>query len=148
MGLSKEQKKLVKVWVAAGLKDQEIIRRAQEQVPPFHISQQNISKNYRKHTERKIREIVNREEEESVLRSGLAVRENRIKRLQEYEAELSRKLYLAKDGKETSALINQARGCLDDIAKEMGERREKIDVSSNVHIRDIAAIMAKVYGDD
>lgn len=147
MALTKDQKNLVKAWVAAGLKDGEIIRRASEQVPPFRVTHQNISKNYRKHTERKIREIVSREDEESVLRTGLAVRENRIKRLQEYETELSRKLYLAKDGRETSALINQARGCLDDIAKELGERREKIDVEANVHAKDIAAIMKRVYGD-
>jgi len=148
MGLSREQKKLVRAWVAAGLKDQEIIRRAQEQVPPFHISQPNISKNYRKHTERKIREIVSREDEESVLRSGLALRENRIKRLMEYEELARNRMQFERDAKGITALMNQCRGCLDDIAKEMGERREKVDVNANIHMRDIVAIMEKVYGND
>ncbi len=147
MGLNQNQKNLVKAWVAAGLKDREIIQLAKEQVPPFHISQQNISKNYRKPVRKKVERLLERQED-SVLRSGLAVRENRIKRLMEYEELARERMKMEKDPKGLSTLINQARGCLDDIAKEMGERREKIDVSANVHIRDIAAIMAKVYGDD
>ena len=144
MGLTKEQKSLVKAWVAAGLKDQEIIRRASEQVPPFRVTHQNISKNYRKHTERRVRDLISQEKEDSVLRSGLALKENRIR-------ELEKMFYIALEQKDRAGNrgnISQARGCLDDIAKEMGERREKVDVDANIHMRDIVAIMNKVYGDD
>ncbi len=148
MGLTFDQKRLVKAWVAAGLKDQEIIRLAKEQVPPFHISQQNISKNYRRNTERRVQELMQQDREDSVLRTGLALKENRIKRLQEYEKLANERLQHERDAKAMSSLMNQARGCLDDIAKELGERREKLDVEANVQIRDIAAIMSRIYGDD
>ena len=147
MGLTFDQKKLVKAWVAAGLKDQEIIRKAKEQIPPFHISQQNISKNYRKPTERKVRDIMARENEESVLRSGLAVKENRIRELAELYAMAKDDVRNNKDGRVRTGMANVARGCLDDIAKELGERREKLDVDANVHVRDIVAIVGRIYND-
>ena len=148
MGLNREQKKLVRAWVAAGLKDAEIIRLAKEQVPPFHISQPNISKNYRKPTERRVQELMQQERTDEVLRTGLAVKENRIKRLTEYEELLQGKLQHERDARAMSALVNQARGCLDDIAKELGERREKIDMEANVQSRDIVKIMQRVFADD
>lgn len=147
MGLTREQKNLVKAWVAAGLKDQQIIEMAKKQVPPFHLTRQNLSKNYRKHTERKIRDIVSREAEESVLRQGLALREERVKLLGEVAKDLAERSKHIKEGS-YPAYVSQLRGCLDDIAKEMGERREKVDVNANVHMRDIVAIMEKVYGND
>ena len=148
MGLTREQKNLVKAWMAAGLRDADIIRLAKEQVPPFHITRQNLSKNYRTSTERKVRDIVSREKEDSILRTGLAVKENRIKRLTEYEEILQGKLQHERDSRAMSALVNQARGCLDDIAKELGERREKIDMEANVQSRDIVKIMQRVFADD
>lgn len=42
--------------------------------------------------------------------------------------------------------INAMRGCLDDIAKELGQRSTKMDVNANVRVRDIVAIVDKVYG--
>lgn len=143
MGLSKEQKQLVKAWVAAGLKDQEIIHRAKEQIPPFHISQQNISKNYRKHTERRVRDLISQEKEDSVLRSGLALKENRIR-------ELEKMYHIAMEQKDRSGNkgnISQARGCLDDIAKELGERKQVVDVTAEARVRDIIAIRNRLYGD-
>ena len=38
------------------------------------------------------------------------------------------------------------RGCLDDIAKELGQRSSKVDVNANVRVKDITAIVRKVYG--
>lgn len=147
MGLTFDQKKLVKAWVAAGLKDAEIIRLAKEQVPPFHISQQNINKNYRKSTERRVQQLMQQERTDEVLRTGLAVKENRIKRLTEYEEILQGKLQHERDSRAMSALVNQARGCLDDIAKELGERREKIDMEANVQSRDIVKIMQRIFSE-
>lgn len=148
MGLTTEQKNLVKAWVAAGMKDQEIIRRAREQIPPFHLTKQNLSKNYRKSTERKVREIVARQNEEAVLRSGLALKENRIRELAEIYGMAKDDLQHNKDGRVRTGMANVARGCLDDIAKELGERRDKVDVEANVHVRDIVAIVARLYDED
>ena len=148
MGLTFDQKKLVKAWVAAGLKDQEIIRLAKEQVPPFHISQQNINKNYRRPTERRVQELLQQDRADSVLRTGLAMKENRIRELAELYAMAKDDVKNNRDGRTRTGMANVARGCLDDIAKELGERREKIDMEANVAVRDIAAIMNRIYGDD
>ena len=147
MGLTREQKDLVKAWVAAGLKDREIIELASKQVPPFHLTKQNLSKHYRSHTERRIREIVQQQKEDSVLRSGLALREERVKMLGEVARDLMARAKVVKQ-ESYPAYVSQIRGCLDDIAKEMGERREKLDVNANVRIRDIVAIGNKIYGKD
>ena len=147
MCLTDEQQKMVKAWVAAGLKDGEIIRRASEQVPPFKLTKQNISKNYRRHTERRIREMRSQEEEDSILRTGLALRENRVRELEELYRLAMEDVRHSKDGRVRQGMANVCRGCLDDIAKELGERREKLDVEASVHRRDIIAIMERVYGD-
>ena len=148
MCLTNEQQKMVKAWVAAGLQDGEIIRLASEQVPPFKLTKQNISKNYRRNTERRIREIRSQQEEDAILRSGLALRENRVRELEELYRLAMDDVRHSHDGRVRQGMANVARGCLDDIAKELGERREKLDVEANVHRRDIVAIMDKVYGKD
>ena len=148
MGLTFDQKKLVKAWVAAGLKDAEIVRLAKEQVPPFHISQQNINKNYRKPTERRVQKLMQQERADEVLRSGLALKENRIRELAEIYGMAKDDVQHNKDGRVRTGMANVARGCLDDIAKELGERRDKVDVEANVHVRDIVAIVARLYDED
>lgn len=148
MRLTKEQKNLVKAWMAAGLQDYEIIDLAKKHVPPFHLTKQNLSKTYRTSTERKVRDIVSREKEDAVLRSGLALKENRIRELAEIYQMAKDDVRNNHDGRVRTGMANVARGCLDDIAKELGERREKIDMEANVQARDILKIMNKVFGDD
>lgn len=147
MGLTFDQKKLVKAWVAAGLKDAEIIRLAKEQVPPFHISQQNINKNYRKSTERRVQQLMQQERADEVLRTGLAVKENRIRELTELYGMAKDDVKNNRDGRIRTGMANVARGCLDDIAKELGERREKIDMEANVQSRDIVKIMQRIFSE-
>lgn len=147
--LNQDQKNLVREWVAAGRSDKEIIALAGNQNPPFTISRQNIYKNYRKQTERKVRETVRAEKETDALRSGLAVKEERIRMLQEtaeYVYGQIREIPASKANLLPS-FINAMRGCLDDIAKELGQRSNKVDVNANVRVRDIVAIVDKVYGD-
>lgn len=148
MGLTQGQKKLVKAWVASGKTDKEIIALANNQDPPFKISRQNISKNYRRKTEQQVQQIISkREETEDVLRAGLALKEERIKLLAETAEYLTGAIKKVPYDK-VSGMVNAMRGCLDDIAKELGQRSNKIDVNANVRVRDIVAIVEKVYGDD
>ena len=120
---------------------------AAEHNPPFVLKGANITKNYRKPVEEKVRTIQS-DREENALRKGLAIRENRIRELSELYQLAKEDVRNNKDGRVRTGMANVARGCLDDIAKELGERREKLDVSANIHMRDIAAIMQKVYGDE
>ena len=147
MSLTRDQKNLIQQWVAAGYSNKEIIRMAAEHNPPFVLKGANITKNYRKPVEEKVRTIQS-DREENALRKGLAIRENRIRELSELYQLAKEDVRNNKDGRVRTGMANVARGCLDDIAKELGERREKLDVSANIHMRDIAAIMQKVYGDE
>ena len=142
--LTADQRKLVKVWVAAGLCDKEIIRNAEAADPPFKISRQAIHKCYRTKTAKKIKQLVEETGEFEALSSGLAVKEKRIVELERlYQMSLMR---VDKNGNRGD--IQQGRGCLDDIAKELGERRQKVDMTGNIRVRDIVAIKNRVYGED
>ena len=142
--LTQEQKKLVKVWVAAGMSNTEIINQAAAADPPFKISRQAILKHYRTKTAKKIKQLVEETDEFETLSSGLAVKEKRIVELERlYQMSLMR---VDKNGNRGD--IQQARGCLDDIAKELGERRQKVDMTGNIRVRDIVAIKNRVYGED
>ncbi len=142
--LTNEQRKLVKAWIAAGLTDKEIMSQAEAADPPFRISKQAIHKSYRSKTTRKIRRLIEENEELEALSSGLAVKEKRIVELERlYQMSLMR---VDKNGNRGD--IQQARGCLDDIAKELGERRQKVDMTGNIRVRDIVAIKNRVYGED
>ena len=44
--------------------------------------------------------------------------------------------------------VNAMRGCLDDIAKELGQRNSKVDINANLRVRDIVKIVERVYSDD
>lgn len=148
--LTKDQKLLIQEWVAAGHSNREIIRLAAEHDPPFAVKSANISKSYRKPTEKKVQQIRAEKQEEDALRTGLALKEERIRMLQETAD------YLYKEIKQIPAAraqlvptyINSMRGCLDDIAKELGQRSTKMDVNANVRVRDIVAIVDKVYGNE
>ena len=148
--LNQDQKNLVRGWVAAGKTDKEIIALAKNQDPPFTISRQNISKHYRKQTEKKVREIVREKHEDDALRSGLALKEERIRMLQETAEFLYKEIKQipAARAQMVPTYVNSMRGCLDDIAKELGQRSTKMDVNANVRVRDIVAIVDKVYGDE
>ena len=148
--LNQDQKNLVRAWVAAGKTDKEIIDLAKNQDPPFVISRQNISKHYRTRAEKKARKIIREQQEEDALRSGLALKEERIKMLSDTAEYLYREIknIPAAKAQNLPGFVNAMRGCLDDIAKELGQRSNKIDVNANVRVRDIVKIVDKVYGEE
>ena len=147
MRLTDDQKLLIQEWVAAGHSNREIIRLAAEHDPPFEVKGANISKNFRKPVQEKVREI-REEKAEDAVRSGLAAKEERIRMLEktaEYLFERIDKIPLMQL-QTVPAYVNAMRGCLDDIAKELGQRNTKVDVNANVRVRDIVKIVEKVYG--
>lgn len=142
--LTTEQRTLIRKWIAAGLSDKEIINQAAAADPPFKISKQAINKRYRTKADKKIKQLIEETGEFEALSSGLAVKEKRIIELERlYQMSLMR---VDKNGNRGD--IQQARGCLDDIAKELGERRQKVDMTGNIRVRDIVAIKNRVYGED
>ena len=142
--LTTEQRTLIRKWIAAGLSDKEIINQAAVADPPFKISKQAINKRYRTKADKKIKQLIEETGEFEALSSGLAVKEKRIIELERlYQMSLMR---VDKNGNRGD--IQQARGCLDDIAKELGERRQKVDMTGNIRVRDIVAIKNRVYGED
>ena len=148
MRLTNDQKLLIQEWVAAGKSNREIIRLAAEHEPPFKVNGANISKTFRKPVREKV-EKIREKKEEDVLRSGLAVKEERIRMLEEtaqYLFSEIRKIPAARANL-VPGYVNGMRGCLDDIAKELGQRSNKIDVNANVRVRDIVAIVDKVYSE-
>lgn len=149
MALTKDQKDLVTKWVAAGLKDREIVRLAKEQTPPFHISQQSISKTYRKKVDRGIQRAAAQKRDDQVLRDGLAAKEGRIRMLEDmanYMFQQAKAIPVSR-ANQLPGYVNAMRGCLDDIAKELGQRSSKVDVNADVRVRDIVAIVKKIYGE-
>ena len=144
MRLTNEQKLLIEEWVAAGKTNQQIIRLAAEYDPPFEVKSANISKTFRKGSEKKETVILEERSAEAVS-AGLAEKEARIRMLQE-TAEFMFEWMKRVPPDKMPQIVNAMRGCLDDIAKELGQRSSKVDVNANVRVKDITAIVRKVYG--
>ena len=144
MRLTNEQRLLIEEWVAAGKTNQQIIRLAAEYDPPFEVKSANISKTFRKGSEKKETVILEERSAEAVS-AGLAEKEARIRMLQE-TAEFMFAWMKRVPPDKAPQIVNAMRGCLDDIAKELGQRSSKVDVNANVRVKDITAIVRKVYG--
>jgi len=147
MRLTDDQKLLIQEWVAAGKTNREIIRLAAEHDPPFEVKGANISKNFRKPVQKKVQQI-REEKTDDAIRVGLAAKEERIRLLEktaQYLFERIDKIPLMQL-QTVPSYVNAMRGCLDDIAKELGQRNSKIDVNANVRVRDIVKIVDRVYG--
>ena len=142
--LTVDQRLLIQEWVAAGKTNREIIRLAAEYDPPFVVKSANISKTFRKQVKRTEKEVV-REREAEAVRAGLEVKDERIRMLDETAHYLfgmiQRVPYM-----QLPSIVNSMRGCLDDIAKELGQRNSKVDVNANVAVKDICAIVDRIYG--
>ena len=145
--LTNDQKRLIQEWVAAGKSNREIIRLAAEQNPPFVVKGANITKTYRKPVRETVRKVREQQTEEAV-RAGLESKDERIRMLDETARYLFGEIrnIPAARAQLLPSYINAMRGCLDDIAKELGQRSSKVDVNANVRVRDIVAIVDRVYG--
>jgi hypothetical protein len=149
MTLKKDQKEAVLAWIAEGLETDEINRRAAKFKPRFTVSRRAVA-HYRKTRGVKLEEI-KQADEASALSIGLAIRANRVERLQKLADLLIVDLFdndllwtdevkgiggadnfQRIDYKEfNKAEVEQLRGVLDDIAAEVGERVKKSDLDDD-----------------
>jgi hypothetical protein len=147
MRLKKAQKEKVLELVASGAKTDEINAAGAEFNPPFHVSRQQVDK-YRKTRRMELSSIL-KVDEQNALRTGLAVKEQRVIRLQKLAELMEHDLLggflwteeikgvgsgdiaeIVEYDEFNAAEVAQYRGVLDDIAKEVGDRIQKQDVTS------------------
>ena len=138
---------MVLKWVAEGLDSAEINSRAALLNPSFSVSRSQLA-HYRKTREIDIEEI-KKQDEYNALNTGLAIKSERVKQLKT----IADKLYVDLVDKGLTwteqvkgigsgplaeiveylefnkAEIDAFRGILDDIAKEVGERQQKHEVT-------------------
>jgi len=142
--LTNDQRLLIEEWVAAGKTNQQIIRLAAEHDPPFVVKSANISKTFRRQSVQK-EAVIHEERRAEAITAGLAEKDARIRML-EKTAEYLFDMVPRTATMQLPSVVNAMRGCLDDIAKELGQRSSKVDVNANVRVKDITAIVKKVYG--
>jgi predicted RNase H-like nuclease (RuvC/YqgF family) len=132
MRLTKKQKKFVLACVAEGLETPEINQRASRQKPPFEVSRQQVDF-YRDSRGVRIEELKAADEVEA-LSSGFALRDERVRVLSQIaqllHSDLSQAIRSLEDGEFKEGEIRQLRGVFDDLAKEMGDRKTKLEHSS------------------
>jgi hypothetical protein len=148
MRLKKKQREQLIAWTSEGLKTDEINERARGFAPPFEVSTQQVDW-YRDRHHVKLKEI-QASGEYDALTTGLALKEARIRRLQELAELLEEDLFgdrlwldrvkaagfMRVDYEEFNATeVQQYRGLLDDIAKEVGHRKQSIEHSGQVDVR-------------
>lgn len=145
--LDKKQREKLLAWIGEGLETDEINKRAAKFKPPFQVKR-SLVQHYRK-TRQIDLEKIKHSGEINALTTGLALKDERVKRLNE----LAEKLWIDVNGarlwtKETkiigygkyaetievemfnSAEVREFRGLLDDISKELGHRRAVVEVNS------------------
>jgi hypothetical protein len=146
MRLKKSQKEAVLRWITEGLRSDEINERAASFVPPFSISPRQATY-YRKTRDADIKAMLAAGEFDA-LTTGLATREGRVKKLKQLAALMERDIFggfmwldnvkgvgsgdvaTIVDYEEfNKAEVDAYRGVLDDIAKEVGHRVTKQEVS-------------------
>ncbi|MEN6571395.1 MAG: hypothetical protein ABFD24_06105 [Anaerolineaceae bacterium] len=132
--LSKAQKTALIAWISEGITPGEINTRARAFKKPFEVSRETVNY-YRKQTQVDVKEIIKREHK-SAMESGLALKAARIKKLKRLAKKLEADLLVNETlwvtnrfGEErfNASEVDQYRGVLDDIAREMGERSIKVD---------------------
>lgn len=148
MRLKKVQKEALLGWIAEGLTSDEVNNRASLLEDPFEVSRQQVD-HYRKTRKLQIEEIL-KQSEYAALNVGLAKKATRVELLKKIANHLTedlfeRKLFWtdmvkgigSKDDFErieyeefNAAEVAQLRGVLDDIAKEIGERQNRTDITS------------------
>lgn len=141
--LTKDQKDALLKWVAEGLDTTEINQRADSFGPQFRVSRAQVDY-YRKTRKVNLRAI-SQSDEYDALNTGLALKTERVKRLTLLAAMMEEDLFggvlWTNDMKSigsgdqqqvvefeefNAAEVQHYRGVLDDIAKEMGGRVQKI----------------------
>lgn len=146
MRLKKSQKEAVLRWITEGLRSDAINERAAAFVPPFSVFRQQVDY-YRKTRKADIAAMIAAGEQEA-LSEGLALKGERVRNLKRLAALMGRDLFggflwldqvkgvgsgdiaqLVDYEDFNSAEVAAYRGVLDDIAKEVGHRSQKLEHS-------------------
>ncbi len=146
MRLKKEQKRAIQEWVAAGLESGEINSKAAEFEPPFSVSRAQVLY-YRQTRGVKLDELMQSGDYDA-LKTGLALKAERVKKLVKLAGLMEKDLFggvlWVEDVKMigsgplqeriefeefNTAEVQQYRGVLDDIAKEVGDRAQKTELT-------------------
>ena len=147
MKLRKKQRESLLAWIAEGLETGEINKRAAKFKPAFSVTRQQVD--YYRGTRDVSIDDLKENGEYDALKSGLAIKENRVKLLEELAQLLkvdifqnnllwleqakglgSGENYERYDYREFNTQeVAQLRGILDDIAAEVGERVRKQELT-------------------
>lgn len=140
--LTKQQRNLIMMWLAAGFTARETAAKAEEQ--GIVVSFQTVAK-YKPKIIPQIADIVE-QKETSALKQGIAIKENRVQKLAEMEALVYESIrQRVANGYSVEALIREWRGLLDDAAKEMGERKGTPAINNFLIGDDALAALKKTY---
>ena len=145
--LTEVERSYIMTLLASGLSLREVSRKAAEK--GIRISHQNVAK-YRPKIAEKLPEII-ADKDESALKRGIALKEVRVQKLADMESLMYDSIYQrVKSGCSVEALIREWRGLLDDVAKEMGDRRNvnnnTINVNNTInHYQTLNALLDKTY---
>ena len=131
--LTKKQREFVLAAIAEGLETDEINKRAAKCKPPFTVTRQDVDY-YRKSRGLRVKDLKESGDLDA-LSMGFARREERVQALSEIGRSLYEDLQGAirslTDGQFKEGEIRQMRGIFDDLAKEMGDRKTKLEHSSD-----------------
>jgi hypothetical protein len=127
--LKKNQKEKLLAWISEGLQSDEINDRAAQFDDPFSVTRSQVQF-YRERRAVDIKTIQAAGEYDA-LTTGLALRAERVRRLQQLAALMEKDLFggflWVVDYEEfNTAEVQQYRGVLDDIAKEVGDRKQSV----------------------
>lgn len=161
MRLQKAQKNALQEWVAAGFESGEINSKAAQFEPPFLVSRTQVDY-YRKTRKVALSEIMQSNDFDA-LKTGLALKAERVKKLdllaRLMENDLFHDVLWVQDVKMigsgfsqervefesfNAAEVAQYRGVLDDIAKEVGDRSQKTEITG----KDGGAVILHVIYDE
>jgi hypothetical protein len=147
MRLKKAQKEVLLSWLAEGLETPEVNKRAALFEPHFEVNR-SACDYYRQRAKIALEEI-RKAGEQNALATGLALKENRVKKLSQLASLLEDDLFASdlvwtdqvkmigsgslqervEYNEFNGAEIQQYRGLLEDISKEVGERVQKTEVT-------------------
>jgi hypothetical protein len=150
MKLKKKQREALIQWVAEGLESDEINQRASAFKPRFKVLRSQVTY-YRNSRDKSLQEI-KAQDETSALKTGYALREQRVASLQQLASVIFQELTRDEDNRLWTenakgigaganaerydyfefnrSEIEAFRGVLDDIAREVGERRPDVLVNN------------------
>lgn len=149
--LRKAQKEAVLAWIAEGLETGEINELAAKFKPPFDVSRTQVD--YFRSTRAADLKAIQAASETQALTSGYALKEKRVLALQTIAEMMYRDItggFLWLDQVKAlgagpnmeivdyeefnTAEVQQLRGVFDDIAKELGHRKDKLELSGEVKV--------------